>query len=58
MLSNASVIVDNLSLSIDSEGNIKVQTGGEWKGKVDEFTDLLRELYEDLEERIQNNDKF
>ena len=53
----ANSLTTNL-ISSNGSNSIKIQTGGEWKGKVDEFTDLLRELYEDLEGRIESNDKF
>ena len=56
-LTTSTLSVDNLSLSIDSEGELTIKTGGKWKGTVEEFTDYIGDLYADLAERIENNDK-
>lgn len=57
VLTTSSIIVNNLSLTVDSEGLLKVKTGGEWKGSVEELTEHLKDLYTDLAERIVENDE-
>ena len=51
-------MVDNLSLSIDSEGQLSIKTGGKWKGNMEDLAGYIEDLYSDLAERIENNDKF
>lgn len=57
-LSTSTLTVDNLSLSVDSEGELTIKTGGKWKGSMEELTGYIHDLYSDLAERIENNDKF
>ena len=49
LLTSASVIVNNLALTIDEQGNITIKTNGEWKGTISEFTHHMTTLYMDLE---------
>jgi hypothetical protein len=58
LLTTSSIIVNNLSLTIDSEGEFTIKTGGKWKGTVEEFTELMKDLYLDLAERIKDNDEL
>ena len=57
-LTKSSIIVNNLSLTVDSDGELTIATGGKWKGTVEELTEHMKDLYLDLAERIKNNDKF
>ena len=57
-LTSATLSVDNLSLSIDSEGQLSIKTGGKWKGTVEDLAGYVEDLYGDLAERIENNDKL
>jgi hypothetical protein len=58
LLTTSSIIVNNLSLTIDSEGEFTIKTGGKWKGTVEEFTEHMKDLYLDLAERIKDNDEL
>ena len=54
-LTSATLSVDNLSLSIDSEGQLSIKTGGKWKGTVEDLAGYVEDLYGDLAERIEKN---
>jgi hypothetical protein len=56
LLTTATLSVDNLSLSIDSEANLTIETGGNWHGTVQELADYLSQLSEDLQERIEDGE--
>jgi len=56
LLTTATLSVDNLSLSIDSEANLTIDTGGKWHGTVQELADYLSQLSEDLQERIEDGE--
>ena len=57
-LTTSTLTVDNLSLTIDSEGELSIKTGGKWKGSVEDLAGYIEDLYSDLKERIEDNDKF
>jgi len=56
MLTTATLSVDNLSLTIDSDANLEIKTGGKWKGSVEELADYISQLSEDLQERLENGE--
>jgi hypothetical protein len=41
-----------------AEGELTIKTGGKWKGSMEELAGYIQDLYSDLEERIENNDKL
>ena len=50
LLTTATISVNNLTLSVTNQGDITIETGGQWKGTLDELTGHIADLYQDLTE--------
>lgn len=44
LLSTASINVNNLKLTADSNGKISIETGGEWSGELNELVEMLAQI--------------
>lgn len=55
LLTTASITVNNLTVTVDSKGGCKIETRGEWEGKITDLiaiaTDLTGEVLEELDEQ-------
>ena len=43
LLSAVNISVNNLSIKVDVQGDVELQTGGVWKGNIAELTELIAE---------------
>jgi hypothetical protein len=44
LLSTASINVNNLKLTANSEGIVTIETGGEWSGHLTELVEMLAQI--------------
>tara|TARA_B100000902_G_scaffold71463_1_gene76942 strand:+ start:1331 stop:1534 length:204 start_codon:yes stop_codon:yes gene_type:complete len=44
LLSKATLNVNNLKLTADSNGKVTIETGGEWSGELTELVEMLAQI--------------
>lgn len=48
LLTKSTITDNNLTLSLEEDEVITIQTGGEWKGTITELAQLIKVVVEDL----------
>lgn len=54
LLTNFEIQLNNLKIKLSENGDLSIQTGGEWKGHMNEFTHAMHHLINDFIDAKKN----